>query len=127
MIDLEPRVVQSILQSPFGSLYNPENVFVSSAGTGAGNNWASGFAQGQAVQEEILDIIDREADASDNLEVPLLLDVFFFHNLGLFPLSFCCRRNRLWLGLLVAGTPFRPLPQKANHNLFGLPQHRGSE
>lgn len=69
MIDLEPRVVQSILQSPYGALYNPENVFVSSAGTGAGNNWASGFAQGQAVQEEMLDIIDREADASDNLEV----------------------------------------------------------
>lgn len=69
LIDLEPRVIQSIVQAPYGSIFNPENILVSGAGTGAGNNWASGYAQGEAIQEEIIDIIDREADGSDSLEV----------------------------------------------------------
>lgn len=62
-------MVQSILQSPYGAIFNPENVFISGAGTGAGNNWASGYSQGQSIQDEIIDMIDREADGSDNLEV----------------------------------------------------------
>lgn len=37
-------------------------------GGGAGNNWASGFSQGQKYYEEVFDIIDREADGSDSLE-----------------------------------------------------------
>ena len=36
---------------------------------GAGNNWATGYAKGESVQEEIFDMIDREADGSDSLEV----------------------------------------------------------
>lgn len=38
-------------------------------GIGAGNNWAAGYAAGDMVQEEIFDMIDREADGSDSLEV----------------------------------------------------------
>lgn len=49
-------------------LYNPENVYLSKHGGGAGNNWASGFSQGEKVQEEVFDIIDREAEGSDSLE-----------------------------------------------------------
>lgn len=49
-------------------MYNPENVYLSKDGGGAGNNWASGFSQGEKLQEEIFDIIDREADGSDSLE-----------------------------------------------------------
>jgi hypothetical protein len=45
-----------------------ENFFVSSHGGGAGNNWASGYSQAEQVQEEIMDMIDREADGSDSLE-----------------------------------------------------------
>ena len=37
-------------------------------GGGAGNNWASGYSQAEAVQEELLDMIDREAEGSDSLE-----------------------------------------------------------
>ena len=33
-----------------------------------GNNWASGYSQGQTLYEDIFDIIDREADGSDSLE-----------------------------------------------------------
>ncbi|XLR31896.1 hypothetical protein S83_059796 [Arachis hypogaea] len=37
-------------------------------GGGAGNNWASGYHQGTNVEEDIMDMIDREADGSDSLE-----------------------------------------------------------
>lgn len=69
LLDLEPRVINTILGSPYSKLYNQENVFVSKNGGGAGNNWASGFSQGEKLNEEIFDIIDREADGSDSLEV----------------------------------------------------------
>ena len=56
-------------------LYNPENIYLSKHGGGAGNNWASGYCQGERLQEEIFDIIDREADGSDSLEVCVVLFV----------------------------------------------------
>lgn len=49
-------------------LYNPENIYLSKHGGGAGNNWASGYSQGEKLHEEVFDIIDREADGSDSLE-----------------------------------------------------------
>ena len=73
LIDLEPRVINMIQTSHFASLYNPENVFISKEGGGAGNNWASGYGQAESVQEEILDMIEREADGSDSLEGFVLL------------------------------------------------------
>lgn len=68
LLDLEPRVINTIMTSPYSKLYNPENVYLSKDGGGAGNNWASGFSQGEKLQEEVFDIIDREADGSDSLE-----------------------------------------------------------
>jgi hypothetical protein len=38
-------------------------------GTGAGNNWAAGYSMGEQVNEDVMDMIDREADGSDSLEV----------------------------------------------------------
>ena len=35
---------------------------------GAGNNWASGYGQAKDKIEDIMDMIDREADGSDSLE-----------------------------------------------------------
>lgn len=52
-------------------LYNPENVYVSKHGGGAGNNWASGYSQGEKLTDEIFDIIEREAEGSDSIEVKL--------------------------------------------------------
>lgn len=43
-------------------------MFLSKNGGGAGNNWASGFSQGEKLNEEIFDIIEREAEGSDSLE-----------------------------------------------------------
>jgi tubulin gamma len=68
LIDLEPRVINSILQSPYANLFNPENISLSKDGGGAGNNWAFGYAKGEQVSEEVLDMVDREADNSDSLE-----------------------------------------------------------
>ena len=48
-------------------LFNPENVFVSPTGGGAGNNWASGYAQGEALADALLDMVDREAGFADSL------------------------------------------------------------
>jgi len=68
LLDLEPRVVNTIMNSEYKKLYNPENIYVAKDGGGAGNNWASGYSQGEHLHEEVFDIIDREAEGSDSLE-----------------------------------------------------------
>jgi len=68
LLDLEPRVIDTITSSPYANLYNPENMYTSKHGGGAGNNWASGYSQAERLHEEMFDIIDREADGSDSLE-----------------------------------------------------------
>ncbi|KAH0504969.1 Tubulin gamma-1 chain [Microtus ochrogaster] len=45
LLDLEPRVIHSILNSSYAKLYNPENIYLSEHGGGAGNNWGRGFSQ----------------------------------------------------------------------------------
>jgi tubulin gamma len=42
---------------------------LSKDGGGAGNNWAFGYSRGESVYEDILEMVDREADGSDSLEV----------------------------------------------------------
>lgn len=66
MKDLEPRVINNIQTSVFKNLYNPENFFMGA--DGAGNNWAAGYHAGEERNEELMDMIDREADGSDSLE-----------------------------------------------------------
>uniref|UniRef100_A0A251RT85 Tubulin gamma chain n=2 Tax=Helianthus annuus TaxID=4232 RepID=A0A251RT85_HELAN len=101
LMDLEPRVINGIQASEYRDLYNQENIFISSDGGGAGNNWASGYDQvvksigywplppstitltpatpnltlsvfchqvGKHFEEDLMDMIDREADGSDSLE-----------------------------------------------------------
>jgi tubulin gamma len=50
-------------------LYNPENIFMSQDGGGAGNNWAQGYSAGEKLYEDIMEMVDREAEGSDSLEV----------------------------------------------------------
>ncbi|KAI0005856.1 gamma tubulin [Russula compacta] len=73
LIDLEPRVINNILTSPFANLYNPENIFMSQDGGGAGNNWAQGYATGEKLYEDIIEMVDREAEGSDSLEGFMLM------------------------------------------------------
>lgn len=59
-VSLDPAhhsVINGIQSSDIRNLFNPENVFVSKEGGGAGNNWASGYTQGEAVQETLLDML----------------------------------------------------------------------
>ena len=73
LLDLEPRVLNSIQASDYKNIYNPENFYIHKEGTGAGNNWGMGYSMGESVQEEIMEMIDREADGSDSLEGFMLL------------------------------------------------------
>jgi len=66
-------VINNIQTSAFKGLYNPENIFVSKDGGGAGNNWAQGYSAGEKVYEDLMEMLDREADGSDSLEVSLFL------------------------------------------------------
>lgn len=66
MIDLEPMVIQSIQNSEYGQLFNPENYFLGA--DGAGNNWAKGYEFAEHREEELLDMLEREAEGSDSLE-----------------------------------------------------------
>ena len=77
---MEPGVIHSIKNSEYRNLYNPENFFVAPEGGGAGNNWAQGksilnwlisdigYCEGEVYYDELIDMIDREADGSDSLE-----------------------------------------------------------
>lgn len=66
------QVLNGIKTGPYKNIYNPENFYVGKDGRGAANNWGDGYQTGESVYEDIMEIIDREADGSDSLEVPLL-------------------------------------------------------
>jgi tubulin gamma len=63
------QVLNNIRSSPFKDLFNPENFYLSKSGGGAGNNWAKGHELGEEGKEELMELINREADGSDSLEV----------------------------------------------------------
>ena len=60
------RVINSIQTSDIRNLFNPENVYMSKEGGGAGNNWASGYTQGEAVQETLLDMFGGFSSQHDS-------------------------------------------------------------
>lgn len=66
---LFPQVINGIQTGPYKNIYNPENFFVGKSGAGAANNWGDGYQTGELVHEDIMEMIDREADGSDSLEV----------------------------------------------------------
>ena len=58
-----------MLSSTYANLYNPENIFKWKDGGGAGNNWAQGYSYGEEIYEEVMDMVDRETEGCDSLEV----------------------------------------------------------
>lgn len=42
---------------------------MSKDGGGAGNIWAQGYSAGERIYEEVMEMVDREAEGSDSLEV----------------------------------------------------------
>lgn len=65
----DAQVINGIQTGPYKNIYNPENFYVGKNGVGAANNWGDGYQTGESVHEDILEMIDREADGSDSLEV----------------------------------------------------------
>lgn len=63
------QVLNGIQTGPYKNIYNPENFFVGKNGVGAANNWGDGYQTGESVYEDVMEMIDREADGSDSLEV----------------------------------------------------------
>lgn len=53
LVDLEPRVVNKLTNGKYSQLFNPENSFIAQDGGGAGNNWASGYRQGEQHHEQV--------------------------------------------------------------------------
>jgi tubulin gamma len=68
LIDLEPRVINSITSGDHHGLFNSKNIFLSPDGGGAANQWVEGYLNGKRNLESVLDMIDRELDGCDNLE-----------------------------------------------------------
>ena len=68
LIDLEDRVINSIINSEFSNFYNPENIFIEKEGGGAGNNWGRGFELGEKCYGPIQDMVRREVEVADSLE-----------------------------------------------------------
>ena len=107
------QVINNIMTGPYKSLYNPENVYRNEAGGGAGNNWAQGYAAGEKAADELIEMVDREADGSESLEVRALYTL----TPGVFPVAFYSRRNRLRTGIISAGASKRCISQKADSNI----------
>jgi hypothetical protein len=145
LVDLEPRVrrpflctrivlifaqvIDNILSGSHGNLYNPENIFVSKDGGGAGNNWAQGFGAGERIYEEVMEMVDREAEGSDSLEVryplPRRPSLFSMSTLGLHAHALDRGRNRLWAGLVRSRAAERQVPEEADTDIFGIPKRKG--
>lgn len=68
LVDMEPRVVQSITNGANKDLFDPRNVYLSQDGGSAGNQWVQGYLHGKQHAKEIIDMIDRQLDSCDNLE-----------------------------------------------------------
>lgn len=45
---------------------------MSKDGGGAANNWAHGYMTGEGVYEDIMEMVDRETEGSDSLEVRVI-------------------------------------------------------
>lgn len=66
------RVINSVQTGDLRGLYNPESIFLSANGGGAGNNWGSGYHQAEAHSEEILEILGAPLRSHISVQRPLI-------------------------------------------------------
>lgn len=129
LFDLEPRVIDSIRESEYKDFFNPENMsdcgsfipirYVGSNGNGAGNNWGAGFEQARSNREVAMDILTREAENSDSLEVAIgtLFDI------GLHVDTQHLGRHGFRHGFLPPGESPRRLSEETDPNILRVSQH----
>lgn len=67
LFDLEPSIVNDI-RNTFPGFFNDRNVWISEDNLGAGNTWSTGYDYGTDNQDEFVNMIDREIDATENFE-----------------------------------------------------------
>lgn len=61
--------MESVRYSTYGKIFRPDNFVYGQSG--AGNNWAKGhYTEGAELVDEVLDVIRKEAEGSDCLQVP---------------------------------------------------------
>lgn len=68
LVDLEPRVIAQV-----PSFFNQENIFLSNEGGGAGNNWGHGYCVGKSMGNDVVEMVQREAEGCDFLQTFFLL------------------------------------------------------
>ena len=67
LVDLEPGTIDSIIGSPYGALFRPDNYVFGQSG--AGNNWAKGhYTEGAELVDSVLDVVRKEAEGCDCLQ-----------------------------------------------------------
>ncbi|SCU93736.1 LAMI_0E15412g1_1 [Lachancea mirantina] len=67
LFDLEPSAIGDV-QTHFPGFFNERNIWVSKDELGAGNTWSKGYDYGVESQEDFLNMIDKEIDATENFE-----------------------------------------------------------
>ncbi|QLQ79149.1 hypothetical protein HG537_0B04970 [Torulaspora globosa] len=67
MIDLEPSAIQDV-QNTFPGFFDPRSMWISPEELGAGNSWSKGYDYGLVNQDALLNMIDKEVDATENFE-----------------------------------------------------------
>ncbi|KAI6239842.1 CBR-BEN-1 protein [Aphelenchoides fujianensis] len=67
LVDLEPGTMDSVRNSPYGTLFRPDNFVFGQSG--AGNNWAKGhYTEGAELVDNVLDVVRKEAEGCDCLQ-----------------------------------------------------------
>ncbi|KAI3379683.1 hypothetical protein SNEBB_010116 [Seison nebaliae] len=64
LVDLDPSMIESIIDTPYGGLFKPENIVTGHVG--AGNNWAKGHYS--PLVNPVMDVIRKEAEATDAMQ-----------------------------------------------------------
>ncbi|AGO11845.1 AaceriADR076Cp [[Ashbya] aceris (nom. inval.)] len=67
LYDLEPSAIGDV-QNCFPGFFNERNVWISKEELGAGNTWSIGYDYGLEKQDEFMNMIDKEIDATGNFE-----------------------------------------------------------
>ena len=74
LVDLEPGTMDSVRSGPFGQIFRPDNFVFGQSG--AGNNWAKGhYTEGAELVDSVLDVVRKEAESCDCLQVCSLLPI----------------------------------------------------
>ena len=79
LVDLEPGTMDSVRSGAYGQIFRPDNFVFGQSG--AGNNWAKGhYTEGAELVDSVLDVVRKEAESCDCLQVLVFL-LSFFHTI----------------------------------------------